>query len=81
MFIVLHIPTGKYFKKHNWRNRSQPVVVEKSKARIYRTRGGAKMSIGSWIYLTPEQRKDKNFGYYFVDDSIWEIVEVSLEIK
>jgi hypothetical protein len=81
MFIVLHKPTGKYFKKHNWRKRSEPVVVEKSKARIYRTKGAAKISVGNWVYLTQEQRRGRNFGYYELDESIWEILQVSIEIQ
>jgi hypothetical protein len=80
MFIVLHKPTGKYFKKHNWRDRSKPFVVEENKARVYRTAGAAKISVGNWIYLTKEERKGRSFGYYFLDENIWKIIPVTIEI-
>jgi hypothetical protein len=81
MYIVKHKPTGLFFKKHNRRNRTEPVLAEQSKARVYRTEGAAKISVGNWIYLKQEERKGRNFGYYFLDESIWKIVEISLEIK
>ncbi len=81
MFIVRHKPTGLFFKRHNWRNFKEPVLAEKSKARVYRSAGAAKMSVGNWISIPKEERSGRNFGYYVVDESIWEILEVSLEIK
>lgn len=78
MFIVLHKPTGKYFKKHNWRKPSEPIVAEKDKARVYRSKGAALMSVGKWNYVPREERTSRNFGYYSLDENIWKIVTVSL---
>lgn len=81
MFIIRHKPTGLYFKSFSWCGHHEPVLVDKSKARVYRTRGAAKTSVGNWIYLREEERKGRDFGYYHLNESLWEIVEVSLEIK
>jgi hypothetical protein len=79
MFIVLHKPTGKYFKKKNWRKPSEPIVAEKDKARVYRSRGAALVSVGKWTHTPREERTSRNFGSYSLDESIWEIMPVSLE--
>jgi len=82
MFIVKHKPTGQYYKRGNIRSWYDSKLVGKGEATVYRSKGGATMSVGKMVFddkPTKIRGVTRQRTHYVLDDTVWEIIPVEIK--
>jgi len=82
MFIVKHKPTGQYYKRGNIRSWYDSKLVGKGEATVYRSKGGATMSVGKMVFddkPTKIRGVTRKRTHYVLDNTVWEIIPVEIK--